>query len=356
MFLRNAWYVAAWERDVGEAPYATTILGDRVAIYRGAGGTYGALADACPHRKVPLSMGCVQGDNIECGYHGLVFDSAGLCVKIPGNDRPPPGAQVHSYPIEPRYGLLWIWMGDPSLADPADIFEAEHWDDPAWGSTRGDDMTMGCNYLHITDNLLDPSHVAWVHPGSFAGDGAGETPLQITIADDGVTSWRWMTHAAPAPIYAPYLQFGGNCDRKQQYEVRYPSNALIVAFLAPAGTGGEDKPLHPDTFIMESFNFLTPVDESTTRYFWFQLYNVAPGDADVSYRLGASVRGAFEEDKVILEASQRGMAESSTPSINLRTDTGGIRFRRRLAQMIEAESARPAEGGHTLTTSTTVSV
>jgi vanillate O-demethylase monooxygenase subunit len=122
--------------------------------------------------------------------------------------------------------------------------------------------------------------------------------------------------------------------------VRYPSNALIKAYISPAGAGGEGKPLHPDTFVMDSFNFLTPVDESTTRYFWFQMRNVAPDDADVSRRFAASVRGAFEEDRVILQASQRGMAKSTTPNINLRTDSGGIRFRRRLAQMIEAEAAQ----------------
>ena len=206
-------------------------------------------------------------------------------------------------------------------------------------------MVIACNYLHITDNLLDPSHVAWVHPGSFAGDGSDETPLRMTIAEDGVTTWRWMFDTAPAPFYAPYLQFAGNCDRKQHYEVRYPSNGLIKAYLSPAGAGGEHKPLHPDTFAMDSFNFLTPIDETTTRYFWFQMRNVAPDDADVSRRFAASVRSAFEEDKVILQASQRGTTNSTTPNINLRTDGGGIRFRRRLAEMIEAERTQIATSG-----------
>lgn len=339
MFLRNAWYVAEWERNIGDSPLAVTILGENVAIYRGASREYAALADACPHRKVPLSMGRVNGDDLECGYHGLVFDCSGQCVRAPGNDRPPQGAQVRSYPIEARYGLLWMWMGDPGRADPDDIFVAEHWGDPGWGTTEGDDMVVACNYLNITDNLLDPSHVAWVHPGSFAGDGADGIPLQVTIADDGVTTWRWMMDTQPAPFYAPYLQFEGNCDRKQQYEVRYPSNALIKAYISPAGAGGEDMPLHPQTFAMDSFNFLTPIDEATTRYFWFQMRNVAPDDDEVSRRFAASVRGAFEEDKIILQASQRGIDSSPTPKINLRTDSGGIRFRRRLDQMIEAESS-----------------
>jgi phenylpropionate dioxygenase-like ring-hydroxylating dioxygenase large terminal subunit len=339
MFLRNAWYVAAWEREIGEEPYATTILGERVAIYRGASGKYAALADACPHRKVPLSMGRVKGDDVECGYHGLVFDCTGSCVRVPGDAKPPVGTQVRSYPIEARYGLLWIWMGEQQLADPSEIFPAEHWGDPSWGTTAGDDMVFACNYLLITDNLLDPSHVAWVHPGSFAGDGSDDTPLQVTIADNGVTVWRWMLDTSPAPFYAPYLRFDGNCDRKQQYEMRYPSNALIKAYVSPAGTGGEGRPVHPDAFLMDSFNFLTPVDETTTRYFWFQMRNVAADDADVSRRFAESVRAAFEEDRTILQASQRGMAGSTSANVNLRTDSGGIRFRHRLAQMIEAEPA-----------------
>ncbi|MGB8860725.1 MAG: aromatic ring-hydroxylating dioxygenase subunit alpha [Ilumatobacteraceae bacterium] len=345
MFLRNVWYPAAWEREVGDGPYGTRILNEPVAIFRRSDGSYAALDDACPHRKLPLSMGRVQGDHLECGYHGLTFDCAGTCVKAPTNaNTVPAGLAVRSYPVHARYGLVWIWMGDTTSADPAHIFEVEHWDDPAWGTTEGDDMTIACNYLYITDNLLDPSHVAWVHPGSFAGAGSDDTPMETTIREDGgvgdgVTVWRWILDEPAAPFYAPYLEFEGNCDRKQQYEVRYPSLALIKAFFCPAGTGGEDKPLHPQTFIMDSYNFLTPVDETTTRYFWFQQRNVAPDDAEVSRRFAASVRGAFEEDKRILAAVQRGLDGERTPHINLRNDAGGVRFRRRLTHMIEAEQA-----------------
>jgi vanillate O-demethylase monooxygenase subunit len=342
MFLRNAWYAAAWEREVGDGPLGITLLGDALAVYRLPEGRYAALDDACPHRKVPLSMGRVHGAHLECAYHGLTFDCRGLCVKAPTNGSVPPTADVRAYPIEARYGLLWIWMGDPTKADPATIFAVEHWDDPAWGSTTGDDMTVDCNYLFITDNLLDPSHVAWVHPGSFAGEGSDDTPLETTIREDGgpfdgVTVWRWMCDTVPAPFYEPYLPFTGNADRKQQYEVRYPSNALIRAVFCPAGSGGEGRPLHPHTFVMDSYNFLTPIDDRHTRYFWFQQRNVAPDDADVSRRFAASVRGAFEEDKRILAEVQRGMDSMRTPNINLRSDAGGVRFRRRLGQMISTE-------------------
>ena len=230
-------------------------------------------------------------------------------------------------------------MGEADKADPGLIFQVEHYGDPAWGLNRGESMMLDCHYLYMTDNLLDPSHVAWVHQGSFAGAGCEETPLETTLAEDGVTVWRWLLDAEPAPFYAPFLKFSGPCDRKQHYEVRYPCHAIIRAVFTPAGSGGEDRPAHPDVFLMDSYNFMTPVDENRTRYYWFQMRNFAPDDAEVSRKFAASVRGAFEEDAAVLAAVHRGMATKRTPNLNLKIDAGPCAFRRRLAGMIEAEAA-----------------
>ena len=133
MFLRNTWYIAAWDRELGSSPLAVQVLGERIVLYRKLDGSAAALEDACPHRKLPLSLGRIQGDHLECGYHGLTFDCSGACVKVPGMDSIPPGARVRAYPLFERYGLLWIWMGEPERADPATIHRIPHWDDPAWG-------------------------------------------------------------------------------------------------------------------------------------------------------------------------------------------------------------------------------
>ncbi len=339
MFLRNAWYVAGWDREVGTALHPVMMLGEAIVLFRRQDGTLAALEDACPHRKLPLSMGRIKGDTVECGYHGLTFDGTGTCTRVPGAERIPHVARVRSYPVAERYGLIWIWMGEASLADPANIFAVDHWGDPAWGVNQGDGMTIDCNYLYMTDNLLDPSHVAWVHQSSFGGAGTEETPLETTVGEDGVTVWRWMMDAPPAPFYAPFLTFSGHCDRKQHYEVRYPSNAIIKAVFTPAGTGGEGGPFHQDVFLMDSYNFMTPIDERRTRYYWFQMRNFAPDDAAISARFATSVRGAFEEDRVVLTAVQKGMDEKRTPNLDLKIDNGPLRFRRRLAQLVEAERA-----------------
>lgn len=338
MFLRNAWYVAAWSRELAGDPLAITVLGESIVLFRRRDGRAAALANQCPHRRLPLSMGRIRNGELECGYHGLTFDHTGTCTRAPCAERPPPRSDVRAYAIEERYGLLWIWMGVMAEADPSTIFPVEHWGDPEWGCNAGGSMEVACNYLHVADNLLDPSHVAWVHRSSF-GDAACEAePLSVVTADDGVTVSRWMRDVAVAPFYAPFVKFTGHCDRKQQYEVRFPALALIKAILAPAGTGGEGKVLPPETFVMHSYNFMTPLDANRTRYYWFQTRNFAPGDEAVSEAMNEAVRAAFAEDRVILEAVHRGMGDESFPGVAMPIDRGPIQFRRRLARLVAQEA------------------
>ena len=93
MFLRNCWYVAAWESEVTPgATFARTICGDPVVMFRDASGTAHALEDRCCHRNLPLSMGKIEGSGLRCGYHGLKFDCTGTVIEVPGQTQVPPGA------------------------------------------------------------------------------------------------------------------------------------------------------------------------------------------------------------------------------------------------------------------------
>jgi phenylpropionate dioxygenase-like ring-hydroxylating dioxygenase large terminal subunit len=339
VFLRNAWYVAAKSSDVDRHLTPLTILGESIVVFRRENGEAAALENACPHRKLPLSMGRRQGDSIVCGYHGLTFDAGGKCIAAPTQDKIPPNARVHSYPAVDRFGLLWIWMGEPALADVRKIVDIEHYQHPGWGSANGGPMTCGCNYLYLTDNLLDPSHVAWVHLTSFAASGTESTPLQIDVKSDGVVVWRWILDCEVPPFYAPVVKFAGRCDRLQHYEVRYPSVAINKSAFAPSGTGGAGKPLLPEAFVAVSYHFLTPLDESSTAYHWLLQRNSEADNAEISERMSAAARAAFEEDRVVLEAVHRGMASKTKPNINLALDAGPLRFRRELQALIDSEQA-----------------
>lgn len=338
MFLKNAWYVAAWSSEIDHTLNQILVLGEKICVFRNSKGEVTALEDACPHRKLPLSKGRIKGDSVECGYHGLTFDCAGQCVWAPGAGRIPSNAKVHAYPVHEKYGLVWIWMGNPAMADASEIIDIPNFDSPDWGINKGAAMELNCNYLLMCDNLLDPTHVAWVHESSFATEATKDTPLRVTKTDNGVIVHRWMMDHEPAPFYKKIVEFDGNCDRLQHYEVRYPSHALIRAVFTPAGTGGVDGPLHEKTFVMDSYNFMTPTTESETRYYWFQLRNIRPDDEDLSAMMSEDVRCAFEEDRAVLNEVQIGMSTKTTPHIDLSIDGGQLRFRRQLEAMIAEEA------------------
>lgn len=340
MYLRNAWYVAGWSKDFDRDLKAETFLGENIVIYRKQDGTPVALEDACPHRKLPLSDGKIDGDVVVCGYHGLTFDCSGACVAAPTQPGLIPSrAVVRSYPVEDRYRLLWIWMGDPALADPDKIYRIENFDNPDWGYTDGGVLDIDCNYLWIADNLLDPSHVAWVHVTSFAGAGTDDEPLNVERHDNGVIVSRWIFDKPPSPYYAGLVRFEGNCDRLQHYQMDFPAIGLNKSVYTPVGTGGYDAPQTPQTYINISYNFMTPIDEDRSRYFWFQHRNTDPQDKAISEKMNAGARMAFEEDRQVLVAVHKGMKNRKSQNLDLGLDKGAKLFRLHLQRLIEKEQA-----------------
>ena len=338
MFLKNCWYVAGWSVDYAHTLKAETFLGENIVIYRAEDGKPVALEDACPHRKLPLSKGKLIGDTVECGYHGLTFDCSGACVSAPTQrDQIPRRAVVKTYPTLDRYRLLWIWMGDPEIADPDLIFPVENFENPNWGYTDGGVLEVDCNYLWVCDNLLDPSHVAWVHVTSFAGAGTDDEPLDVKKTDQGVVVSRWIHGQPPSPYYAGIVKFEGNCDRLQHYEMCLPGIGLNKSIYTPVGTGGLGKDPTDLTLINISYNFMTPIDEDRTRYIWFQHRNTDPHDREISETMNAGARMAFEEDREVLEYVHSGMKNPTTPYIDLGLDAGAKLFRQMLNRKIEAE-------------------
>ncbi len=338
-FLRNAWYVAALSPEIGRTLQAVRLLGEAIVLYRTQDGAPVALEDACPHRKLPLSMGRIKGDAVECGYHGLTFDCAGACIDAATQARIPPFARVRAYPTCDRYGLLWIWMGDADKADTGEILSIPTYGNSGWHITSGDSMRCTSNYLWLVDNLLDPSHVAWVHRGSFGGAGTDATPLEVRTIDNGVISSRWIRDQPPPPFYAPLVKFTGHADRLQHYEMRYPAVGINMGIYTPAGKGGPDMVDGPDTYRMISYHFITPVDEDHTHYFWLQHRNTDPHDTTITQRVAAGAKAAFEEDRLILEAVHQGMKNRNTQTTGLLLDAAASRFRKGLEQRIAAEQA-----------------
>ncbi|MGH7088805.1 MAG: Rieske 2Fe-2S domain-containing protein, partial [Stellaceae bacterium] len=206
MYLRNCWYVAATSAEVGRKPLARHLLGERVALYRGASGRPAALEDVCPHRTLPLSMGEVVGDRLRCGYHGLEFEASGRCVRIPAQTQIPAMWRVKTYPVAERWRWLWIWMGDPAAADPG-LIPDFHWNDDAAWTYTGWHFDIGCHYQLLVDNLLDLSHEAFVHRSTIGNDAVAETPVAATVEGGTVRVDRLMLDCPPPPLYQKLKSF-----------------------------------------------------------------------------------------------------------------------------------------------------
>jgi phenylpropionate dioxygenase-like ring-hydroxylating dioxygenase large terminal subunit len=178
MFPRNYWYVAAWDHEVRRQElFRRVICGEPIVFYRREDGSPAALEDRCCHRHMPLSEGRLRGDTIECAYHGLTYDASGACIRVPSQASVPPNARVRAYPVAERHHWIWIWMGDPKLADP-DLIEDFHWMEDADWRAKGERLDLAANYRLLIDNLLDLTHLQFVHPTTLGTEAITKFPIR----------------------------------------------------------------------------------------------------------------------------------------------------------------------------------
>src|SRR5260370_12008398 len=171
-FLFNAWYIAAESLELkGGAIVGRTLLGKRIAVYRGESGRLVAMDDFCRQRMVPLVLGAVLGDGLRCAYHGGEFGPEGRCVKVPGQKAPSAQANVKSYPVIERHGYIWVWLGDPAKSPDESSIPDGFWvsGDDQWVGGYGHMESIRADYQLINDNLFDITHAEFVHPESFGG-------------------------------------------------------------------------------------------------------------------------------------------------------------------------------------------
>jgi len=335
-FLKDCWYVAAWDHEIADGLLARTILNLPVVLYRAAGGIPVALDDRCCHRHLPLSLGKIVGDHLRCGYHGLEFDATGACVNVPGQSKVPPGAAVRSYPVVERYRWVWIWTGDPAKADP-DLIPDYHWnDDPAWCS-YGDVYHVDGDYRLLIDNLIDLSHIQFLHATTLGASADVDAEIDFRRDNDKITVSRWVMDTPPAPMYAHALNTNENVDRWQNIHYTPPSHVVIDAGSAIAGTGARngDRSQGVETY---SNHTLTPETERSTHYFWHHARNFRLGDDAFTDDLRKMFSSALMEDVVTIAAQQTAFDRvGDHPMIDIHADAGAIQARRLLDERIAAE-------------------
>jgi phenylpropionate dioxygenase-like ring-hydroxylating dioxygenase large terminal subunit len=335
-FLMNTWYVAAWADELGDNMLPRQLLERNVVLYRRRDRTPVALDDRCPHRFAPLHMGRVVGDQIECAYHGLRFDCTGVCTLNPhGNGKIPSRAVVRAYPVIERYELLWIWMGDPALANPDAIPEFAFLSDSQFQNVKGYTLANG-HYELMTDNIMDLGHIEFLHPGLLGSDAVRLAQTEIVQEGSTVHSNRTTRNEVLPPVLQQWYE-AGERPVQRWLNVRWDAAATMKLTV---GVLLEGEP-HEQAHESQGCHLMTPATETTTHYFWAQGRNWGEPDTRMDALRLDSLRKAFDtQDKPMIEAVQRNMGTTDLDSLGpvmLSTDGGPVRARRVLGQLIAQE-------------------
>jgi vanillate O-demethylase monooxygenase subunit len=336
MFLRNAWYVAAWDHEIRQALLARAIMNENIVLFRAQDGSVVALEDRCCHRQAPLSAGRLLGDEVECGYHGFAFARSGRCVRVPGQQQIPPRAQVRSYPVVERHRWIWIWMGEAERADQSLIPDIYWHADRGWRMI-GDYFHVKCHYQNLIDIQLDQTHSQYVHPSSLGNRGAIITLPRLRREGRALHAERLMPNSDPPPLWRRAINYSHDkADVWIKWVYTPPANVTFDAGIAEPGSGAFEGD-RSRGITVHTAHGITPESNSTTHHFWTCSRNFRLDDEEVSRTLG-QIRETFLEDVQMVEAQQRTIeAFPRAAQIDVPSDAPTIQARKLVAALIEAE-------------------
>ena len=339
-FVTNCWYVAAFASEVQHALLARTILGRRLVFFRTSDGEAVAMDDRCAHRSFPLSQSRLDGDTIVCGYHGFRYDRAGDCIEVPSLVRCPGNIGVRSFPIVERGPLVWIWMGNPDAADPAEVPGLDWTLSPEWTLNAGY-LHLEASYIGLHENLLDLTHIEFLHADTLGAGAPGFSmaPFSSEIAEGRYALNRTVEPASiPAPFVKPMgfegLTTGG---RSVRSEFVTPGLHQLVARYYDSSEPADQR----RECLISTAHLPTPETHESTHYFIVNGRNFALGDEAVTASLHEGMFEAFAEDVEGLGKVQKVL--SATPidqlyEISVKSDTAAVAMRRYLKKLATAET------------------
>lgn len=222
------WYPVAWSHEVAKEKVREVIFqGMSVAVFRGADGNLGALENRCAHRQVKLSLGEVRDCALQCSYHGWTFGADGQLQRV-GHEHfggKMPRAKLKTFPIQERYGLIWVFFGDPALTGHRPLPRIENLEGDRPWSCVPISFDLRCHPTAIVNNVMDSTHVATLHrtfrtrtlnygPVTRCETVGDAVHLEHDIELDSGGLLRWLVN----PLKVP----------KQHSEYRYPYLIVTV--------------------------------------------------------------------------------------------------------------------------------
>ncbi|WP_297842625.1 aromatic ring-hydroxylating dioxygenase subunit alpha [Pseudomonas sp.] len=335
----DQWYVGGFAWELTDKPLARTLLNQPLVLFRTASGEVAALEDRCCHRALPLSLGTLEGEGLRCGYHGLLFGSDGQCLEIPGQAKVPSKAKVRSFIAQERDQILWIWFGRDELLAP--LSEPPAYPIHCSGDYRfaGDVYHYNAPWQLIHDNLLDLSHLGYVHLHTIGGNASIHMNAQMQVSGDeaSVRVVRYMFDSEPPPTYSAAYPFKARIDRWQEIEFNL-SHLKILTGAVDAGSQPVDDPQRGG-FHMRGFHGITPETDTTCHYFWTMATNPISDPEATTRNVIEQTRQTFDEDKLIIEAqfaNQQRFGER--PMVDIHVDAAPNRARRIVERLRQVDS------------------
>ncbi len=319
--LRNRWYVMTESEKLGTQPVAVEALGENLVVWRDGAGQAHCMVDFCPHRGAKLSQGEVVEGNLACGYHGIMYNGEGACVAVPAegaDSKLQKRLKLKSYPVQERVGLVWAYIGDPSLFPPPPLDVPAELENEEWTGFVCHAMWK-TNWLVALDNLADPMHAPFLHGRSYTlRFGSKQDRLVVLDLPHGFRVER-------------EKQKGVNFDWSELGDTGTLWCRLDIPYPRSAGPGGP----------LRIVGFITPRDENASDVYFLRYRQVSGWQRKLwrtlyRTRLEARHWNVLEQDRVMME----GVTLRARLGEHLsQTDVGVIRLRK----MINVEYARQQE-------------
>jgi phenylpropionate dioxygenase-like ring-hydroxylating dioxygenase large terminal subunit len=339
-FARNHWYVIASTDEIDQpdaGPLGRIVCDVPIVVFRDATGTVTALSDRCSHRRFPLSRGRVNEGVLICGYHGFSYDGSGTCVAVPGQETIPSRADVQPFPVLVRGPWIFVWPGDPAIADESALPALPWVDDAGWVEVHGM-RPLAARYELLIDNLLDLSHETYLHAGFIGTPEVASTPIDTTVDEAAgiVRVSRHMSSVACPPFYEKSTGMSSPIDRWQDIEYHPPGVYILHSRIAPVGLPPEDEHLAAHVKVLYG---ITPATATSTYDFWLVARDFALDDAGVSTFMEHMNDQVVMQDVVALDELERRISIDPNPfEVNIKIDRGGLQARRMVSQLIEMEN------------------
>jgi vanillate O-demethylase monooxygenase subunit len=336
-FIFNEWYVAAFSNEINRELLPRILLDKRIVFYRTESGLPVALADRCPHRAFPLSKGSLEGDTIVCGYHGLRFDTDGSCIEVPSSETCPKGIGVVQYPLIEKGPLVWIWMGDPALADEGKLPEQSWLGTPDWVASSGY-FDLQSNYVSMHENLLDLTHLSYLHAKTFGTPDYARAPFKTEISEGHFTLTREVIPTLLPPVWAKPSNLEGctTAARVTKSEFISPAFHLINACFYDSKLPENERV----EYRIRTLHLVTPQTHSSSHYFIVHARDFALDDDEITHFMHTNLFAAFNEDVEGMADLEQVWATTSPEDmyeISVVADGAGVAMRRYLKSRSDAE-------------------